>query len=261
MALSYGGTYPPIHGILPFTLSQGTTTFNVDSASFDERGIRFTAPFACRLRGVYFNLSHAAGADFEVINYNGTTAVSGMTRTYLSAQLSSTSNRILAVIWDTSEELAAGAVRRITLRPTTTNTVTINTGRVGVAAAMNAWCGDALTGTERLNQGAWSDLTTDMFYMFPIFDRLDDGVTSIPTGSYEIAGAVTLSSSPVSGATVRVVDRVRGLVSATTTNGSGEWSVSVDVNTADQFAAVVEYEDGGQKYNAPAPWAITAVTP
>jgi hypothetical protein len=88
-----------------------------------------------------------------------------------------------------------------------------------------------------------------------------DGDLSIPTGSYELSGTIRRGGSPQSGATVRVFDRVRGFTSSTTTDGSGLWSVSVDVNTADQFSAWVEYETGGTKYRTLAPWAITAVTP
>ncbi len=85
-----------------------------------------------------------------------------------------------------------------------------------------------------------------------------DGSFAIPTGAYSLSGTVTSGGSPVSGATVRVVDRTRGYVSTATTNGSGAWSVSVDVNTADRFAAFAEYENGGTKYQALAPWALTA---
>lgn len=85
-----------------------------------------------------------------------------------------------------------------------------------------------------------------------------DGSFAIPTGAYTLSGSVTSGGSPVSGATVRVIDRTRNLISSTTTNGSGAWSVSVDVNTADRFAAYAEYESGGTKYQALAPWALTA---
>lgn len=85
-----------------------------------------------------------------------------------------------------------------------------------------------------------------------------DGSFAIPTGAYALSGTVTSGGSPVSGATVRVIDRTRNLISSTTTNGSGAWSVSVDVNTADRFAAYAEYESGGTKYQALAPWALTA---
>lgn len=88
-----------------------------------------------------------------------------------------------------------------------------------------------------------------------------DGDTSIPTGSYEISGTAVDGVTPLSGATIRVYDRVRGFVSETTSNGSGVWSVSVDVNTASQFAVFGEYEDGGTTYQAYAPWSITGATP
>jgi hypothetical protein len=85
-----------------------------------------------------------------------------------------------------------------------------------------------------------------------------DNDFAIPTGAYSLSGTVTESASPVSGATVRVIDRTRNLTSTTTTDVNGDWSVSVDVNTAGQFAAMAEWDDAGTKYQALAPWSITA---
>jgi hypothetical protein len=64
-----------------------------------------------------------------------------------------------------------------------------------------------------------------------------------------IQGVVTLSGSPVSGATVILVDRTDGTVATTTTASDGSYSFTVV--SGKTYHASVEYTSGGIKYNAP----------
>lgn len=81
---------------------------------------------------------------------------------------------------------------------------------------------------------------------------------AIQAGAYALSGVVEDNGSPISGATVRVIDEVTGDSKTTTTNGSGEWSLSVNHNTAARYSAMVNYENGGTKYNALAFFDLTA---
>lgn len=74
---------------------------------------------------------------------------------------------------------------------------------------------------------------------------------AIQAGAYALSGTVldTDGVTPVSGATVRVIDRTYGDSKTATTNGSGVWSLSVNSNAADRYAAYVEYESGGNHYS------------
>ncbi|AFH22466.1 hypothetical protein OSG_eHP27_00070 [environmental Halophage eHP-27] len=66
----------------------------------------------------------------------------------------------------------------------------------------------------------------------------------------DLSGTVTLSGSPVQGATVWVIDTTTDTVVATDTSDvNGDWSVSV-AGGNERYHALVQYESGGTKYNA-----------
>lgn len=82
---------------------------------------------------------------------------------------------------------------------------------------------------------------------------------AIQAGAYTLSGVVEDNGTPISGATVRIIDEVTGDSITTTTNGSGVWSQSVNFNTANRYSAMVNYTDGGsQRYNALAYFDLTA---
>jgi len=177
LAIGYDdATYPPIIGVLPFTGGVSSTSYNVNTGTFDEYALRFDVPFKCRLRGVRVGGSFAAGGDIEVINYNGTTAVAGMTLT-VDGDYYGTNNREHIFLWSTTEELAANTQRYLAIRPTTTTNFTLSRGTVGVAAAIEMIdSGLGWASAKRLNAGAWDETeTTIMPWIMPIFDQLDDG--------------------------------------------------------------------------------------
>lgn len=84
---------------------------------------------------------------------------------------------------------------------------------------------------------------------------------AIQDGAYVLSGNVKRAGVNQLGATVRVIDRTTGDSKTTTTDASGNWSLSVNHATADRYAAMWEYETGGQKYAGVAPWAITSGAP
>lgn len=76
-----------------------------------------------------------------------------------------------------------------------------------------------------------------------------------PVSTFSISGTVTLSGSPVSGATVTVVEADdlamtnAHLLTVITTGGGGTWSA--DILTGKVGYAYVQYETGGTMYTAP----------
>lgn len=73
-----------------------------------------------------------------------------------------------------------------------------------------------------------------------------------------VAGTVTLSATPVEGATIRAIGQSDGAVFTTTTDSNGDYILGVAAGQL--YHVVVEYEDGGsQKYNALSLWDVTAV--
>lgn len=177
VAIGYSdGTYPYIHGLATFTAGLSAPTYNSGTATADEYALLFSVPFKSRLRGMLVGMSIAAGADFEFINYDGTTAVPGMTGTRDGDAFASTGHRLLALLWSTPEELAPNTQRRLSLRPTTANGLALGRGTVGTLAAIEQACGySGWQTSRRLDQGAWDDsLTTELPYILPIFDQLSD---------------------------------------------------------------------------------------
>lgn len=86
------------------------------------------------------------------------------------------------------------------------------------------------------------------------------GRTGIYFNVAYISGTVTLSGAPVSGATIRLVRQDTGeYVATTTTNGSGVYSFTGITNLSPlyKYHTMVEYTNGGDKYNAKSLWDIT----
>jgi hypothetical protein len=169
------GTYPLILGANPYTGGITTVTFNSGTGTFDEHGILWTHPAAGRVMGILASMQIAAGADFEALMYDGTTAVA--TKAWDGDAFSNPSNmRAVMLPFDSPVEVAAGDVRRYALRPTTANSIQTMQGNVGVAGALEAALGLGNQSTRRLNQGAWDDaLTSAVTHIVPIYDQIDNG--------------------------------------------------------------------------------------
>ena len=76
------------------------------------------------------------------------------------------------------------------------------------------------------------------------------------TPSAQVSGQVTLNSTGVSGAIVRLVRQSDNMeIGTTTTDGSGNYSFYAD--TASKYHVFVEYTSGGTKYNAKSLWELT----
>lgn len=178
MSVGYSdGTYPFIPGLCGWTSATAQTGVNSGTGTADEYALLFSWPTTVRLKGMLWTGACVAGADFEYINYDGTTPVTGMTGTRDGDHVNSTATRQFPLLWNTAEVLAANTQRRLSIRPTTANSVTIMRGTVGVQAAMKQMFDADWQTSRRLNQGAWDDsLTTEFPYIIPIFDQMDDGV-------------------------------------------------------------------------------------
>lgn len=191
------GTYEPIIGAYPFTSGLTTTGFNSGTATADEYALKFTVPFKCRLKGMLVMLACAAGANFEYINYSGTSPVTGMTGTRDGDHVNNTGMGIIALLWGTPEDLAANAVRYLSIRPTTANNVTIARGTVASTAVMGAVPGGGnwFTATRLDNTGAWDETrTTEYPFILPIYDQLPDDAGGASGGGIRLAGSGGLAA-------------------------------------------------------------------
>jgi hypothetical protein len=168
------GTVAQIPGVFPF-YRMSEETYNSGTATADEYGLKWTQRFPARLCGVVLALDATAAADYEVVLYDGTTAVQTVSRDGDIGSVVSGERR-LTVLFDTPQALAVGDVRRITLKPTTTTNIGLVYGLLHAAAHQAAFLGADAHMTRRLNLGSWDDSLTDRVpTVYPLYDQLDDG--------------------------------------------------------------------------------------
>lgn len=175
-ALAYDdGVYEYSHNVEPWTSAFAGISFASNTAGADEYGNRFALPYPVRIRGAFANLAVPAASDYELLLYDGTTAL--QTLTVDGGYCAATTQRGRIFLFNTPQIVPAAAVRRLAIRPTTTNAVVLWAGTVGVAAAMNAApMGADCYQCKRIDQGAWDDTgTTIRPFIYPIYDQLDHG--------------------------------------------------------------------------------------
>src|SRR3990167_6549970 len=155
-----GGIYYPTLGVLPVaSAGAANVAYNVDTATFDEYGIRINIPVPARAVGIWVILAVVAGADFEVILYEGTTALK--TITYDGDYAVNTVARPFFLFFPTTQDLTANTDYYIAIRPTTVNSVTFYFFTApSVAAAAQFHGGAGAYRVKRLDQGAWTTSET-----------------------------------------------------------------------------------------------------
>ena len=186
-----GGIYYPILSVLPVASGGAAgVAYNLDTATFDEYGIHVNIPVPARVVGIWVVLAIAAGADFEAILYEGTTALK--TVTYDGDMAVTTSARQFFLFFPTTQDLTANTDYYIAIRPTTANNVTFYYFTApSVAAAAQFHGGAGAYRVKRLNQGAWTTSeTTIIGQMGIILDAFSDGVGGSGGGMPILRGSV-----------------------------------------------------------------------
>ena len=149
-----GGVYYPTLGILPVaTAGTGSMAYNLDTATFDEYGIHINIPVPTRAVGIWVVLAVAAGADFEAILYEGTTALKTVTHDGNYATVATA--RQFFLFFSTAQDLTANTDYYIAIRPTTTSNITFYYFTApSVAAAAQFHGGAGAYRVKRFKQGS-----------------------------------------------------------------------------------------------------------
>jgi hypothetical protein len=169
------GTYPDIFAI-PYTGIISAATYNLNTAGADEYGIKMTVPFACRVVGIWSSFNPSGAGAFECILYDGTTALKTATDT---GKASAVTTNVRLEYFSSGQTLTADQTVRAALRPTTTSNVQYR--RVALFAADGVQSLGLPKGTcetKRLDQGSWSDTTTNLPGVGLIIDQLDNGAST-----------------------------------------------------------------------------------
>lgn len=233
-----------------------TSTASLDSG--DERGAKWVPTRPGTLSAIQAYIRVAGGtSDLDLAIYRDTTLVGSVTIEGNMVTGSGTYGSAIVPL-ATPIRFAPSDNLYLVVKPTTANNLRVIAIDFHAAGDLSLTMdGEAVSWAQRADAGAWvsntgADLRVGAVFPLGEFDE------EIAAGSYALSGTVTNASTGVTGATVTVIDRVTGLTKQATTDGSGDWTMSVESNAADRYAAYAEYENGGNKYRALAPWSMTA---
>ena len=148
-----------------------TTTFNSGSTP-DERALRFTVPYKCRVSGAWVWMNLTAAAD--VVLYQGTTAQ--LTVSLAAGETGDASAHIFMLDFPGTLVLNTGTVYYIAVKPGGSN-VSVYQANFPAAKYQDSHIGgQALHLATRVDAGAWSPDTAVRPYLGVLFDQFDDGV-------------------------------------------------------------------------------------
>jgi len=165
-ALHYADGYAAVSPFLPGASAHAdTVAYNVNTGTADEWGLAFSLPVPARLSAVSVVMAVVAGADFEVVVYDSDGSTALATLAHDGDVTVGTGTATYTVPLASAITLAANATYRVTIRPTTTNNVTLRYlpfASLDLLATMDG--GTAFYMTSRLNQGgAWTDYNSGTF--------------------------------------------------------------------------------------------------
>lgn len=188
------GTFGTLAGGFPCS-AISNVAFKQDTAGSDEYAVEIPITFKCKVDGFWIVFSNsAATGDFDVVLYDGTTAMTGGTVSHEANWLAGGSEtRLCQSLFSQEIELNAGTTYRLAVKPTqTTSTVTLWYFDVSVAGHMGLHTmGENCVLTSRIDGGSWAAATSTRRPLLGLrVSSLDDGAGGGGGGgsSYIIGG-------------------------------------------------------------------------
>lgn len=175
MALSYGGTYYPVEGVFPYS-NISTYVYNVDTVAQDEVALKFKVPFPTKTDGGFVWLD--ADGDFDVVLYDSDGSTVLATSTTQDANVrQSTGAAILYFNFTATATLSKDTFYYLSVKPTTTTSITLSYFDVSAVAVMDACIGGQNAHSAvRVDAGAWTATTTRRPFISLLLNSFDDGV-------------------------------------------------------------------------------------
>lgn len=162
-------------GILDGWASCIPNSASVGNASTpDERALRFSVPFPCKVGGFVGFYGNAGDADIVLYDTDGTTelAVASLDAAFSAASSGQSAMGMFA----SDVELTPGGIYRLAHRPSTSTTMTQYYWDYPNTAAMSDIPGGSdWNYSERTNGGSWTNTSTRRFPLFPRFSAFSDG--------------------------------------------------------------------------------------
>lgn len=169
------GTFGILEGNLPIKAAN-SHNFKSDTALTDEFAMPFTVPFKCKIDALRAAVNVAAGANFELILYTGTTAT-------VTVSVDANTAAASALWYDAlipETELAAGTQYYVAIKPTTTTALTAYSFEVENANHLTVYPGGpSFNYTTRVDGGAWAAATATRRLLAGVrMSAFDDGAGS-----------------------------------------------------------------------------------
>lgn len=186
------GTIGTFWGTFPVKAVSALGAWNSGSNP-DEYALEFTCPVKMVIGGVWIGaMSLASGGDFDVVLYSGTTVKASTSWDYNNIGAASAIRMFNIFFDEATADLTfnAGDVVRISIKPTTTNSVAAYSFDVNTATHQAALPGGtAMQYTTRVDAGSWAAATTTRRpYWGPIVTQIDDGAGTGGGGLAQVFG-------------------------------------------------------------------------
>ena len=151
------GTFGTLQGAYPVSAVNSHTGVNTGSTP-DEYALKFTPEFTMTIDALWALVQAPTGADYDVVLYEGTTAL--VTVSIDQNSLANVGARII-VLPITPTDLTAGVDYYIAVKPTTANSVIVFSIDVTDVAFLDLSAGSReATYATRTDAGAWTETTT-----------------------------------------------------------------------------------------------------
>lgn len=159
-----------------------TRAFNSGSTSSgslstgDERGNEWVQDITMKAEGAWLDVNPAANADFDIVLYEGTTAIATVSVDANALQASASVRRSYFAFGGAPVTLTAGNTYRLMVKPTTANNVTIYTLTVNSSSYRDLLLQDDVLGNSRVDAGSFgAGINTEVAVMGLIICSVDNG--------------------------------------------------------------------------------------
>lgn len=267
LAIEYDdGSYALMPGVMPLTEGTSAYVINNSAATYDAVGLLFTLPTRVRIagiRGAWRTNTDLTTHDIALLRVSDNAVLASKS---LNAEVHGRSTEHQRdQLFTTPYDAEAGVAYRLVVIATSASpeNTTLNSMIAPSAAALKQITGldgasFCLTRRTRAT-GVWDDASnTGFLAMSLVVTALAEGGPDI-SGTHTISGTVEHDSVPVSGAVVRLIRQTDNGILSTLTDGSGNYSFSVQDGYL--YHAVAEVEVTGQKYNYKSLFDLTPVAP
>jgi hypothetical protein len=170
------GTFGTLSGALPVS-AVSTQSYASNTGGADEYALEFSFPFPVQVDGAMVSFSASGtAADADIVLYDGTTALETVTVDG-NTVVSTGGNRPTYVAFTQAHDLTANTTYRISVKPTTTTSISLQYFDVSAAGHLQAHSmGEDWMMCSRLDAGSWAaGTTTRRPLIFPRVCGLDDG--------------------------------------------------------------------------------------